>query len=223
SSEITVTQQAKKVVARSVQVDTPGTLRELLGAEFKDVEELTITGKINGNDIETLRLIYHLQYLDISDVFILDGGGYFPYGSWGESERTVANTISADMFRYYDELHTIILPNSVISIGQSAFEGCTGLTSITLPNSVTTIGYRAFRSCTGLTSISIGSGIKEIGGSAFENCNNIKEIHIRAVTPPYGSGGMPYKSTIKLYIPKGSKEAYEKVWDWEGFYQYIEE
>lgn len=42
---------------------------------------------------------------------------------------------------------------SVRSIGSSAFEGCTGLTSITIPSGVTSIGYRAFSGCTGLSSI----------------------------------------------------------------------
>ena len=48
---------------------------------------------------------------------------------------------------------------SVTSIGDSAFYGCTGLTSITIPDSVTSIVYGAFRGCTGLTSIKIGANL----------------------------------------------------------------
>ncbi len=43
--------------------------------------------------------------------------------------------------------------SSVTSIGQSAFNGCTGLTSITIPDSVTFIGVWAFSSCSNLTSV----------------------------------------------------------------------
>jgi hypothetical protein len=48
-----------------------------------------------------------------------------------------------------------IIPNSVISIGSSAFSGCSGLTSVTIPNSVTSIGNEAFSECRGLTSVHI--------------------------------------------------------------------
>ena len=47
------------------------------------------------------------------------------------------------------------IPNSVTSIGDYAFAGCTGLTSVTIPSSVTSIGYWAFVGCTGLTSITV--------------------------------------------------------------------
>jgi hypothetical protein len=56
---------------------------------------------------------------------------------------------------------------SVISIGNYAFEGCSGLTSITIPNSVTTIGESAFNQCIGLTSITIPNGVTCIGKYAF--------------------------------------------------------
>ena len=48
------------------------------------------------------------------------------------------------------------IPDSVTSIGDSAFSGCTGLTSVTIPDSVTSIGWYAFEDCTGLNSVVFG-------------------------------------------------------------------
>ena len=70
------------------------------------------------------------------------------------------------------------IPNSVTSIGGSAFSGCTGLTSINIPESVTSIGQSAFIGCTGLTSIIIGNGLKSIGKWAFNNCRGLTNVTI---------------------------------------------
>ena len=71
-----------------------------------------------------------------------------------------------------------VIPNSVTSIGNSAFSGCSGLTSITIPNSVTSIGEYAFIGCTGLTSITIPNSVTSIGGQAFSDCTGLTSITI---------------------------------------------
>ncbi len=61
------------------------------------------------------------------------------------------------------------IPNSVTSIGNYAFSGCSGLTSVTIPNSVTSIGEYAFVNCSGLTSVDFPNTVTSIGRSAFDN------------------------------------------------------
>ena len=58
---------------------------------------------------------------------------------------------------------------SVTSVGNSAFEDCSRLTSITFPNSVTSIGREAFSCCSSLTSITIPNSVTSIGSYAFRN------------------------------------------------------
>lgn len=67
---------------------------------------------------------------------------------------------------------------SVTSIGGSAFENCSGLTSVTIPNSVTSIGSEAFSCCSGLKSVTIGNSVISIGDVAFANCSGLTSVTI---------------------------------------------
>jgi hypothetical protein len=75
------------------------------------------------------------------------------------------------------------IPNSVTSIGESAFAGCTSLTSVTIPNTVTNIGNFAFYSCTGLTNVVIGNSVTSIGGGAFSACYSLTGAYLEGSAP----------------------------------------
>lgn len=81
-------------------------------------------------------------------------------------------------FKNCSNIESITIPNSMIHIGESAFES-SGLTSITIPNSVTSIGSKAFWNCTNLTSVSIPNSITEGLGNAFNlGCKAIRTVSI---------------------------------------------
>ena len=85
-------------------------------------------------------------------------------------------TIGDYAFSGCTSLSSVTIPNSVTTIGDYAFSGCTSLSSITIPNSVTTIGEDAFYNCSSLTSVKIGNGVTSIGYNAFGNCNNLATV-----------------------------------------------
>ena len=71
-----------------------------------------------------------------------------------------------------------IIPNSVTSIGDFTFYGCTNLTEVEIPNSVTSIGDFTFYGCRNLTNIEIPNSVTSIGESAFYGCTNLTEVEI---------------------------------------------
>ena len=72
-------------------------------------------------------------------------------------------------------LTELIIPEGVTNI-PSTFAGCKSITSIIIPNSVTSIGYSAFSGCTGLTSVTIGNSVTSIDNKAFEGCNKLTSV-----------------------------------------------
>ena len=66
------------------------------------------------------------------------------------------------------------------------FNGCYTLTSIILPNSLTSIGIEAFRGCSSLTGITIPASVKSIGRSAFTNCNSLTSVTFEGTIPSSG-------------------------------------
>ena len=80
----------------------------------------------------------------------------------------------------YKGCNTSVIPTdgSVTTIGQSAFDGCSGLKSVTIPDCVEYIYMYAFRNCTGLTTITIPAkviwlGVEAAMGGVFEGCTNL--------------------------------------------------
>ena len=72
----------------------------------------------------------------------------------------------------------IRIPNSVKSIGEFAFAGCTSVKSLTIDAGTTIIGSGSFSGCSGLTSVTIGNGVTSIGSSAFLGCSRLSGVTI---------------------------------------------
>ena len=81
-------------------------------------------------------------------------------------------SIGYEAFYYCSSLAIIVIPDSVKSIGDSAFAYCHSLESVVIPDSVTSIGASAFAYCHSLVSVVIGDSVTSIGEVAFYDCNS---------------------------------------------------
>ena len=99
-------------------------------------------------------------------------------------------------------LNTIVIPNSVTTIGQLAFNSCTGLQKVTIGNSVTTIGERAFSECRGLQKVTIGNSVTTIGKFAFTSCTGLQKVTIGNSVTAIGYGAFDSCSGLtEITIP----------------------
>ncbi len=119
------------------------------------------------------------------------------------------------------------IPEGVTVIGERAFSGCEELSNISLPKSLTTIGNGAFWGCCNLVEIELHENIRCIGESAFSYCGELRRIisHIpkERLLPINSSAFIDINEEYypRLYVPKGSKDAYLKSEGW-GYLKILE-
>lgn len=134
------------------------------------------------------------------------------------------------LFLNNQEVNNLVIPNSVTTINDWAFSGCSSLLSVVIPNSVTSIGGDAFASCQNLTKVSIPNSVTEIGLAAFYICKNLTDAFSYIVDPslilPIENDDTWYWTSIweveeetdiserTLHVPSGSLEAYQSDWRW---------
>lgn len=122
------------------------------------------------------------------------------------SVTRIANTAFYDV-----DVSSVVIPNTVTSIGESAFMNCIGLgdfvipssvnqiqqgafissyglTSVVIPESITKIAESAFNFCEELRTVIFPNTLEEIGGASFGNCYSLSEVVIPASVTSIGDG-----------------------------------
>lgn len=98
----------------------------------------------------------------------------------GLTSITIPNSVTSIGSSAFNgsSLSSVTIPNSVTSIGNNAFQDCWSLTSVTIPNSVTSIGSEAFYRCKALTSVIIPTGVTDVEASIFDGCSALESVTI---------------------------------------------
>ena len=197
-------------------IEIPNSVTNLLQHVFKDCSGLTsieipnsvvsigyeafygctsLTGVVIPNSVTSFSKNVFRDCTSLTNIFIAEGNTkYDSREGCNAVIETVTNTlilgcknsvipnnvtsIGNDAFEYCSGLTSIEIPSSVTSIGDYAFRYCSGLTSIEVPNSVVSIGIYAFYGCTSLTGVVIPNSVTRIGSSAFEDCKSLTGIEI---------------------------------------------
>ena len=111
------------------------------------------------------------------------------YDCTGLTSVTIPNSVTSIGESAFDcsSLTSITIPNSVTSIGRSAFNYCSDLTSVTISNRVTSIGANTFRGCRGLSSVIIPESVTSVGDYAFNGCSSLTSVTIPSSVTSIGN------------------------------------
>jgi len=95
----------------------------------------------------------------------------------------------------------VVIFDGVTSIGESAFENASGITSVAISNSVTSIGIKAFKNATGITAVDLGNSVTTIGDDAFHNVYAINSLSIPDSVTTIGDYAFRNVGVTDIYIP----------------------
>ena len=220
-------------------------------------------GNIYSNPLYFAHHLYNDDNTEIKDLVIPNSvtsiGNYAFYGCSGLTSITIPNSVTSigrSAFSGCSGITSITIPNSVTSIGKYAFRGFSALTSVVvesgntvydssnncnaiietasntliigcintvIPNRVTSIEYDAFYNCYGLTSITIPNSVTSIGAYAFANCSKLTSVTAYNPTPAsIAIYTFTNRTNATLYVPQGSKEAYQAADYWKEFKKIVE-
>lgn len=101
---------------------------------------------------------------------------------------------------YKSQIAHVSLPEELTSISSAAFANC-AIMKVVIPNSVTTMGISAFQYCTNLTSVTLSKNLKTIPSNAFYGCANLTSITIPEGVTTLENGAFAYCKLVSISLP----------------------
>lgn len=172
--------------------------------DWMKVNELTVTGELNTDDLNVFKRMKQLTKLDLSGATITDIPAYFDENSYGFGiletlKLPNLNSIGNYAFQYCRKLKTISMPK-VNTIGENAFQFCSKLQNITLPIGTASINYGAFRN-SGLKSINLPITITKISDNCFSECTALASASIPSTVTEIGYNAFYKNALTTINLP----------------------
>lgn len=222
---VTVTQRAR-VLMKTIEIAAGELGSALTTRELDTISNLKITGTMDARDFKIMRdKMPSLTDVDLSGVTIATYTG-----SEGTMNNYTMNYPANEIPAYAfvkgapgnSNLQSIMLPQSLTSIGLGAFDFCIGLTDIVIPSMVTSIKQQAFYNCSGLKSVTLPSSIISMESNCFAYCIKLSSITVGSSIPPdfrdsNGAFMSVDKNLCELKVPYGSAQNYRNAYEWKDF------
>lgn len=172
----------------TLNVPEAGKLNDLLGEHKSTLKELTLSGKLNGDDILCLRRLCGneidaskiegaiLEKIDLTNCEIVPGGG--PYYSYKETFNSEQDVVGPNIFLGAYSLKSFSMPKYAESIGKSAFEGAENMSVFNCNETLKSIGELAFYNCKSLESVTLPDCCTTFADMVFYVCSSLKSVKL---------------------------------------------
>lgn len=191
---------------------------EEMGKDFTKIKYIKVNGDINSLDFDFMRdEMTSLTGVNLQNCNISGGPNYYEYGY----EDYAPNTIPIGAFSERTMLQYFIYPQNIIRIADYAFNGCKGLRGEhTIPNSVLSIGSSAFNYCNNISTFNLPRNLEVIEQDAFSTCQGISQLNLPKTVRVIGnrafSGCQGLKNTT-LILPENLETIGEEAFSYCGF------
>lgn len=214
------------------EISIPNAVTEIGSYVFSNCENL---GKIVfGANVKTIgssafSSCTKLSYVTIpASVREINNSAFYNSGLSNITIEYGVQRLGSRVFYNCDNLTSVTLPNSVYEIGQDMFGYCDALTKVQLSDNITNIPYWTFAYCNNLKEIILPANLENIEVGTFkrlpyegDSAFYVKyDIYMRSTTPPTFTDSL--QGSPRIYVPSGSKEAYEQDMSWNCYdiYEY---
>ena len=199
-------------------VDIPNSVSSIGGSTFRECSGLTsITIP---NSVTSIGEYAFQNCSGLTAVHITDLSAWYKITFEDEYANPMYSSSNEVTYVNDMELTDLTIPDSIMSIPEYAFRGCSSLRRLTIPESCKTVPQYAFRDCNNLQELTLSSTCIACYDYSFYGCSSLKKINCQAETPPAAYPNT-FSSSIynsaTLNVPEGSADKYKAASFWKKF------